>query len=368
MHPATVIDIVFIKLFIKKTLPHQNERITYNLSKLEKYKIFPFILVTMWERNNILYRECIFKILFFVFIFTITLFFTTEICKAQNGNTLYVGNTGDYTYSSIQEAINGSEDGDTVFVYNGNYTENIIINKSISLLGSNKNNVTINGNTGLYSILIKSSGVKVSGFTIRNSNLGIFVSGSEYKSCNISHNIITNNYEGIRLMNSSNNNIYNNTIQHHSNFGIVLYESKNNVILENTFIDNYKSIFFGRWSNYNVVTKNNFTDYSFGIYLDYSFNNIITRNLITNGQYGAYLTFSKDNIITNNSIEYNWQTGIYTSNSEQNEIYPNIFLNNHQDVTKGSKPPGIKTPGFGILPVLFSILFLILLRRNFFKF
>ena len=319
----------------------------------------------MWGRNNISHRNYIITILFFVFLFTITLFLTIEICKARNGNILYVGDTVDYTYTSIQEAINNSKDGDTIFVYPGNYTENLIINKSISLIGLNKKNVSINGNTGLYSILIKSSEVTVTGFTIQNCDVGIFISGSEFKSCNISHNIITNNCEGIRLINTSKNNISKNIIQHHSNFGIVLYESKNNVILGNTLIDNYKSIFFGRWSNYNLLTENNFTDYSFGIYLDYSFNNLIIRNLITNGQYGIYLTFSKDNSIINNSIEYNEQTGIYSQNSEENVFFPNIFLNNYQDVKKESEPPSIKTPGFEILLVLFTILFVILFRKKF---
>jgi parallel beta-helix repeat protein len=305
-------------------------------------------------------------ILFFVFIFTITLFFTTEICKAKSGNTLYVGDTGEFIYSSIQDAINDSKEGDTVFIYDGNYTENIIINKSIILLGSNKNNVSINGNAGLYSILIKSSGITVSGITIQNSDLGIFISDSEYKFCNISNNIITNNYEGIRLMNSSYNNISNNIIKYHNNFGIVLFGSTNNVFVKNTFIDNYRCIFFSRWSNYNVVTENNFTDYSYGVNFDHSFNNLVTNNLVRNGRYGIYLTFSKDNNITNNSIEYNKQAGIYTSNSEQNEIFPNIFLNNYQDVSKESKPPSIKTPGFESLLILFTILFVLILKKRFY--
>ncbi len=319
----------------------------------------------MWGRNNIPHRNYIITILFFVFLFTITLFLTIETCKARNGNTLYVGDTVDYTYTSIQEAIDNSKDGDTIFVYPGNYTENLIINKSISLIGLYKKNVSINGNAGLYSILIKSSEVTVSGFTIQNCDMGIFISGSEFKSCNISHNIITNNCEGIRLINSSNNNISDNIIQHHSSYGIVLYESKNNVFLRNTFVDNYISIFFTRWSNYNLVFKNNFTDYNFGINLDYSYNNLITRNLIINGQYGTYLTFSKNNNITNNSIKYNEQSGIYISNSEENVIYPNLFLNNYQDVTKKSEPPSIKTPGFEIFIVLFMVLFVILFRKKF---
>jgi len=321
----------------------------------------------MWERNNFKHQDCTITILFFIVLFLITLFFTIEISRASSGNTMYVGDTQDFNYNSIQEAINDSKDGDTIFVYAGNYTENIIINKSISLLGLNKKNVSINGNSGLYSILIKSSGVTVSGFIIQNCSIGIFISGSEFKYCNITHNIITNNHEGIRLMNSSDHNISDNIIQHHSNYGIVLYESKNNVFLRNTFYDNFISIFFTRWSNNNLISENIFTDYTYGINLDYSYYNLITRNLIKNGQYGTYLSFSKDNHITNNSIKYNKQSGIYISNSEENVIYPNIFLNNYQDVTKKSKPPSIKTPSFEIFLVIFTILFIILLRKKFFK-
>ena len=36
-----------------------------------------------------------------------------------NGKTLYVGGSGEGNYTKIQDAINDSSDGDTVFVYNG---------------------------------------------------------------------------------------------------------------------------------------------------------------------------------------------------------------------------------------------------------
>ena len=41
-------------------------------------------------------------------------------------STYYVGGSGGGNYSSIQDAIDDASDGDTVFVYNGIYNENII--------------------------------------------------------------------------------------------------------------------------------------------------------------------------------------------------------------------------------------------------
>ena len=69
------------------------------------------------------------------------------------------------------------------------------------------------------------------------------------------------------------------------------------------------------------------------------------------------------NNITNNFIENNEQTGIYTSSSDENILYPNFFFNNNQDVNKKTKPPNIKTPGFEILIVFFIIIFLAFIKK-----
>ena len=44
-----------------------------------------------------------------------------SIKPLSSGNILYVGGNGSGNYSKIQDAINDSVDGDTVFVYNGTY-------------------------------------------------------------------------------------------------------------------------------------------------------------------------------------------------------------------------------------------------------
>ncbi|RLF45340.1 MAG: hypothetical protein DRN29_06910, partial [Thermoplasmata archaeon] len=65
-----------------------------------------------------------------------------------NGNILYVGGSGTGNYSRIQDAIDDANDGDTIFVYSNSspYYEHIIINKSINLVGENKNTTIIDGN------------------------------------------------------------------------------------------------------------------------------------------------------------------------------------------------------------------------------
>jgi len=290
-------------------------------------------------------------------------FYNVDIVRANNGKIIYVGGSGSGNYSSIQNAISESDDGDFIFVYSGNYSENIIINKSVSLFGINKKNVTIYGNDGLYSVLVKSSNVNISGFTIEKGNVGILLSGSDCKFCNITNNLIYSNFEAIRMTNTSKNNVNNNLFFRISSIGIVLYESSDNFILNNTFIELNKAIFLGRWSNNNIIAKNNITDYSYGIHLDYSFKNQILNNLIKNGDFGVYLTSSNNNTISNNLIGYNNQIGIYTISADENNIAENIFEENNKDIGKKSRPPDIKTPGFDILFVLIAILFITFVKK-----
>jgi pectin methylesterase-like acyl-CoA thioesterase len=64
-----------------------------------------------------------------------------------DGKTLYVGGSGPGNYTKIQDAIDNASDGDTVFVYSGKYEErDIIVNKSISLIGENKETTIVDGN------------------------------------------------------------------------------------------------------------------------------------------------------------------------------------------------------------------------------
>ena len=70
-----------------------------------------------------------------------------SIYTYSDGIILYVGGSGPGNYSNIKDAIDDARDGDTVFVYNDSspYCENIIIDKSIRLVGEEKNTTVIDG-------------------------------------------------------------------------------------------------------------------------------------------------------------------------------------------------------------------------------
>ncbi|RZN32194.1 MAG: hypothetical protein EF813_11960 [Methanosarcinales archaeon] len=110
--------------------------------------------------------------------------------------TIYVANNftddpANHRWNTIQGGINDADDGDTVFVYNGTYFENVTVSKSIMLKGEDRSNTIINGRTILGHqtkpvIKIVSNNCTISGFTIMNGSLGILM-----KSAN--NNTITDN-------------------------------------------------------------------------------------------------------------------------------------------------------------------------------
>jgi len=187
---------------------------------------------------------------------------TVEQCSMpiSSGNTLYVGGTGEGNYSSIQAAIDDASDGDTVFVYDDSspYYENVVVDKSINLIGENRDTTIIDG-IGIGDIIyISIDWIDISGFTIQNgSKSGLKV----ISNLNTIHdnNIILNNGNGIFLDEQCGyNNIIGNSISK-NNIGISISFSYDNTIEFNNIENNkcgLSALAFGYCSN--LIQKNNF--------------------------------------------------------------------------------------------------------------
>jgi parallel beta-helix repeat protein len=244
------------------------------------------------------------------------------------------------TRGYIQDLIDNASDGDTIYIPSGIYYENITINKSISLVGEDKNISIIDGDGCRHVVTIVSDWVNISGFTIQsvgNPNMGIGIQISSNHTA-IIDNIISNNDAGIRFGSlsgdiiTSNNIITGNTISNNDWCGICLFESSDNIITDNTVIsNNYCGIDFSHSSD-NNITGNTISNNGYGIDFSHSIGNIITDNIISNNDEGIILpSHIGNNIIKGNNISNN-DRGIYFSSSSDNIITDNIILNNDEGI------------------------------------
>jgi parallel beta-helix repeat protein len=255
------------------------------------------------------------KIIVFISLIIFYVFTNLPVATGimSTGDIFYVGGNEQGNYSSILNAIYNASEGDTIIVSNGIYNENIIVNKSIQLIGEDKEQTIINGSINGNIITLTSNSVTITGFTIQYSgsifpNAGINVT-SNYN--NISGNILKNNFYGMTLFSASNNIISENTISNNNQCGIYMSDSSNNIITENTI----------KYNRYNGI----------GLY-DSSNSNTIKNNILTNNNYcGINIAISSCNIITTNTITDN-NNGIQLSHSQyKNQISNNVYSNNKND-------------------------------------
>ncbi len=290
-------------------------------------------------------------------------------------------------FTSINTAVNQCQPGDSIYIFSGIYNENIIINKSINLLGEGYKNVIVDGQEDCFSFIIDSSNVLLENLTIQNADFGVYISlnisNVAIKKCvfsnnsagvflqnlsqnnNISNSLFNYNNDGIRMYSSSNNQIRNNIFRFTPSKSLYLSDNCKNNIIASNFFDEEASVVLERWSNNNSIVSNTFlkSDISFR----YSSNNIVTDNVISDTSKGIILTNSNNNLITNNSIRDCDIAAIYLDNCEENTLEPNFFDNNAVNIKEKPSPPQIKTPGFDVVTIILTLFLVSLLCKRRYK-
>jgi parallel beta-helix repeat protein len=185
-------------------------------------------------------------------------------------------------YPTIQEAINKANPGDTIYVRTGNYSERVIVNKRVTLIGEDRSTTIIDGGNIGTVVSVTANNVSISRFTVRNSG-----SGTEDN--------------GIRL---------------EKDFRFA-------VIVDNNIVENNNGIFLEE-SNNNFIHANNIMNNTLaGIHLDSSYDNTMRANNITNNRGGIVPFHSYDNIIYHNKFINNVpQFSSYGSKNVWHKGYP----------------------------------------------
>jgi len=278
-------------------------------------------------------RKFLIVITVFLQLFTCVSYFDLiQTSEAGSPPTLFVG-AGE-TYQHIQDALDDATDGYRIFVYNGTYKENLIINHRIDLFGEDRSNTIINGNRTTV-ITVNADNVNISHFTILNTDALEDTSIIRVNGENsiITDNVISLGYHGIQLYYTDNHLIYDNVIQDNVGDGVRLIQSHNNANISfNTITGNKNGVYLyasdGIDIYHNDIQQNNQS----GIFLNSTCQNNIIRNnnASENGNHGIYLNdYSDYQTIVYNRVLNNNNSGIVLENCSMNfNINNNIVSGN----------------------------------------
>ncbi len=263
----------------------------------------------------------------------------STLAVSVNGAALNVGSGGQYT--SITEAVNAAQPGDTITIIAGTYTENIIVTKSVTLKAASPGStvvtaadpskdvflvqaknvrlegLTITGATGASGVHVDhSSACVVTGISAHGNDRAIYLDGAT--NCQVSSSNLADNGYGVYCDNASNNTISSNIATGEQGDGKTLGDG-----------------IYMYYSDTNTITHTNLSaNHVFGISLYHSSGNTITNNSILNNQdIGVRLRESNNNTLTFNTVSGNVNLGILSITETGDQIYLNNFVSQPNSIS-----------------------------------
>jgi len=214
----------------------------------------------------------------------------------------------------LQEAIDKAPAGATLKLPSGIYRGNIVIDKPLTLLGTEKN-VIIKGDLNGTVITVNSSQVTLRNLQIigsgdRMENLDAAISLNHVRKCEISHCRISDTL-----------------------YGIDMNMVKNSVISDNTITSKKHTIplrgdALKLWYASSNVIRNNTIERSRDVTLTYSHRNLFSHNTFLHNRYGLHLSMSHGNRIEDNTFRYN-AVGILMMGIKDTNVTGNRILSSN---------------------------------------
>jgi nitrous oxidase accessory protein len=270
-----------------------------------------------------------YKILLFFFFTTFTISAKQiEVCETC-------------TVKSVKEAIKIAETGDEIVVKKGIYKENnIIINKSISLIG--EKGAVIDGEDTGGIIIFEADNFTIRGLKIINVGMSYTIDYAAIKVIKaknfiIEDCILENVFFGLLIEKSKNGIIRNNRISGNrkseasSGNGIHIWDGSEMEVYNNQLTGLRDGIYFEFVKQSVVFENKSHNNIRYGLHFMFSNNNIYHHNEFKNNGAGVAVMFSKFITMHHNTFKLNWGSasyGLLLKEIYDAEIYNNLFEEN----------------------------------------
>jgi len=242
----------------------------------------------------------LFVAIFFIFFAQISLGASYDIYVDKSYDEDDADGSAEKPYKTLEKALENADSGDKIYIKNGTYVGNVILEKGMELYGQDKNKTVIEG-SGSHSVITAKDNNLIKNLTIQGGSTGITSEGKiKITGCKI---------------------------QSASKKGIDLWEDSATLTLENSKITkNGKGLYIQKGRDVflsgNEITNNK----EEGIDLREKTSGTISDNYIAgNGEGGIELVVGSSNVlIKNNQIKKNKASGIaaqfYSQASKTGEI------------------------------------------------
>ncbi|MGG3469394.1 nitrous oxide reductase family maturation protein NosD [Neobacillus pocheonensis] len=223
---------------------------------------------------------------------------------------------------NLQAIIDSMKEGAVLRLENKTYEGNIVIHKSMTIIGSS--NTVIKGDGKGNVISIKAANVRLSHLTVTNSSM-------DRNSAE--------EYAGIKIY--TNNNVVEDVKIRHSFHGIYLSQAHHNIIRDNNIKGMGKGEIAAQgnglhvyYANDNLIEHNTVEGTRDGMFFDYANNNKSYENNISKTRYGLHYMYSDENIFKKNTFTMN-TGGAAIMNSNHLKLEDNQFIVNYGNQSFG---------------------------------
>lgn len=223
--------------------------------------------------------------------------------------------------TSLRKAVESANNDDTILLYKGVYREgNIIINKSIRLIGVNE--PILDGENKYEILTVSGQRILIRGIHFQNSG---YSSMNDYaaiglidaRDCIIENNFIEHSYFGIHVGNASNCILSGNIIkgipksEQTSGNGIHLWKC-DSMVVENNEIEGHRDGIYFEFVSHSFIYRNkSHNNIRYGLHFMFSNNDSYMENSFTHNGAGVAVMYSNHVLMHSNRFQLNWGPNAY---------------------------------------------------------
>jgi parallel beta-helix repeat protein len=229
----------------------------------------------------------------------------------DGARTYIVDDSGFANYQNIQQAVNAASNGDTIYLKPGEYREEVVLNKSLSLMPliGETGPIVLKGDGLEAGITITADGCSLQGITIEDfSGPAIYIQSNKNT---IKENVLKKSNPAILVRGCNENVIAKNTMADSQGAVAIWENATNNAVLENDISGCNVSIVI-REATENKIAGNKISDAYWGLWLDHAEGCQIESNDIQSKRYGMWILNSSIDTISQNRVRIRSSAGDIT--------------------------------------------------------